>query len=97
MDAANLLLSATAGAMIVVSGGLYALLLALGRLHRRALLTRAAAAAYVVLVAFVLVLAGSLELTPAWYIVCVVMLAGYGLAPKAIWHLTDATHGSDAE
>jgi len=98
MSAADLLLSVFAGAMVVVSGGLYALFLALGRLRSSRRLAALATAAYVALVVFAFVLATSLELTPGWYAVVVVMLAGYWLAPKAIWHLTAATHaGSHGE
>jgi len=92
MGAADLLLSALAGAMVVVSGGLYALFLALGRLRPSRRLAALATGAYVALVAFAFLLAVSLKLTPAWYAVIAVMLAGYWLAPKAIWHLTAATH-----
>jgi hypothetical protein len=86
------MLSAFAGAMIVVSGGLYALLLALSRLRRSRRLAGAAAGAYRALVLFVCLLADRLALTQAWNIVLAVMLAGYLVAPHAIWHLTRATH-----
>lgn len=92
MNAADLLLSAFAGAMVVISGGLYALLLALARLRGSLQLGRAAACAYAVLVVFALVLADRLELERGWFAVIAVMLVGYLLAPRAIWRLTEGTH-----
>ena len=85
-------MSTLAGAMVVVCGGLYALFLAFSRLRGSRHLARFAALAYAALVVFAFLLAASLALTPAWYAVIAVMLAGYWLAPKAIWHLTAATH-----
>ena len=96
MNAADLLVSAIAGALIVVSGGLYALFLALGRLRGSKTLARISHAAYLILAVSVLVLADRLSLSAPWYVIVVVMLVGYWLAPKAIWHLTDATHASEA-
>lgn len=97
MDPSDLMLSAFAGAMIVVTGGLYALLLAFARLRRSRQLAVAAAGAYLALVLFVLLLADRLALEQAWNIVIAVMLAGYLVAPHAIWHLTDATHGHSTD
>jgi len=96
MNAADLLVSVIAGALVVISGGLYALFLALGRLRGSRLLQRISNAAYLILVFSVLVLADRLDLSALWYVVVVAMLAGYWLAPKAIWHLTAATHAPDA-
>ena len=92
MSAADLLLSAVAGALVVISGGLYALFLAFARLRGSKTLARLSIAAYLVLVVCAYVLAQRLELSSAWYAVIAVMLLGYWLAPKAIWHLTAATH-----
>ncbi len=97
MNPDDLLQSALAGALIVVSGGLYALLLALGRLRDCKRLARAAAVAYLMLVVCVVLLADGLGLGQGWYIVIGIMLAGYGLAPKAIWHLTEATHRGERQ
>jgi uncharacterized membrane protein YfcA len=95
MSATNLLLSTASGALIVISGGLYALLLALGRLRRSRAMRLGAAAAYAAMAGFVFLLAAQLSLYRAWYLVVLVVLAGYLLAPKAIWHLTEATHRSE--
>ena len=92
MNADDLLLAAIAGALVVVSGGLYSLFLALGRLRRSRRLRMLAVAAFLMLVICSFVLADSLSLAAGWYAVIGVMLIGYWLAPKAIWHLTAATH-----
>lgn len=95
MNATNLLVGVLSGALVVISGGTYALFLALGRLRGSKILMRLSSAAYLVLVVSVLVLADSLALSMAWYFVVVVMLAGYWLLPKAIWHLSAATHSPE--
>ena len=96
MSAADLLLSVIAGALVVISGGLYALFMAFARLRASRRLAQLSAASYVALVVCTFVLAESLALSAAWYAVIVVMLAGYWLAPRAIWHLTEATHAAGA-
>jgi hypothetical protein len=96
MNAADLLLSVIAGALVVISGGLYALLLAFARLRASKHLARLSLAAYFILVVCAFSLAESLALSAAWYVVIAVMLFGYWLAPKAIWHLTVATHAPEA-
>jgi len=94
VSAGGILLSAGAAAAVVVCGGLYALLLALGRLHGSVLLARASLVAYGLLVVSTFVLADALGLSGAWLAVIAVMLVGYLLAPSAIWHLTAATHAA---
>ncbi|HEY5623579.1 MAG TPA: hypothetical protein VIV14_07440 [Gammaproteobacteria bacterium] len=92
MNGVDLLLGAIAGAMIVISGGLYALLLALGRLRESRRLETLSNFAYLVLALFVVVLAESLALERSWYPVVAVMLVGYLVAPRCIWRLTQSTH-----
>jgi hypothetical protein len=97
MDAADMLVGALTGAMVVVSGALYALFLAIARLRASRALARLSVAAYLVLVVCALLLSSSLALSPIWYVVVAVMLAGYWLAPRAIWRLTEATHAPEEE
>ena len=97
MNAANLLMGALTGAMVVISGALYALFLAFARLRASRALARLSVAAYLVLVVCALLLSRSLALSPIWYVVVAVMLAGYWMAPRAIWHLTEATHAPAEE
>jgi hypothetical protein len=86
------LLSTVAAALIVVSGALYALFFALGRLYESARLGRIAWVAYGALVIWTLLLADTLKLGGGWLLIIVVVLIGYLLAPMAIWHLSRATH-----
>jgi len=81
--------------MVVISGGLYALFLAFAQLRGSKKLARLSDAAFGVLVVCALILADSLALSFSWYGVIVVMLAGYWLAPKAIWRMTEATHAQE--
>ncbi len=89
----DLLLGALSGAFIVVSGALYALLFALGRLRDSRVLMFGAYLSYGILVGFSLLLLHALTLEGFWIAVVVVMLAGYFLTPRAIWHLCVGTHG----
>jgi hypothetical protein len=96
VDGAGILLGAVAAASVVVSGALYALFFALGRLHSSALFSRVAAIAYGCLVVSSLLVVRSMNLHGGWLWIVALMLAGYLLAPFAIWHLSAATHaGAD--
>jgi len=97
LDGGEILLSAMAAASVVVSGAVYALFFALGRLHSSRILGRIAWIAYVFVVASTLLLARSMDLRGAWLWVVAVMLIGYLLAPHAIWHLSSATHAGTDE
>ncbi len=96
MQGGELLLAALSGAFIVLSGALYALLFALGKLGKSRLLIRAAYLAYAVLVLCSLLLARVLRLEGSWMLVIIAMLIGYLLAPAAIWRLCVGTHGEMA-
>jgi hypothetical protein len=84
-------------AMVVVAGALYALLFAYARVKQRPRLMPLAYAAYLGLVASVLVLAtvANLLANAFWTLIVVVMLIGYLLAPHAIWHLCVGTHAHE--
>jgi len=94
MPKEDLLLGALSGAFIVVFGGLYALLFALGRLRSSRALTAGAYIAYGLLAVFSLLLLGALNLQGIWTAVILIMLAGYFLAPRAIWNLCLGTHSN---
>jgi hypothetical protein len=81
-------------AMVILLGAIYALLFAFSRLRRMPRLMPAAYIAYGGLFISTLVLARPTHLlnSPVWAAVVVLMLAGYLLAPHAIWHLCTATH-----
>jgi len=87
-----LLAAALSGAFIVLSGAGYALLFAVARLFEKPGLMPAAYGCYLVLVGCAVVLAGTLSLAGAWWLLVALMLVGYLFAPHAIWHLSVATH-----
>ncbi len=84
-------------AMVIVLGALYALLFACSRLKRIPRLMQAAYLAYGGLFICALVLARATHLfnSPWWATIVVLMLAGYLLAPHAIWHLCTGTHSAE--
>jgi hypothetical protein len=84
-------------AMVIMSGGLYALLFAYARVRNRPRLMPLAYAAYLGLFASVLALAYAANLLNHgfWIGIVLLMLVGYLLAPHAIWHLCVGTHRDD--
>ncbi|TNF57673.1 MAG: hypothetical protein EP308_01865 [Burkholderiales bacterium] len=86
-------------AMVIMTGGLYALLFAYARLRHRARLMWMAYAAYLGLVASVVTLAAAANLfgSTFWITIVALMLIGYLLAPHAIWHLCVGTHRDEAD
>ena len=81
-------------AMVIMTGGLYALLFAYARIKRRPGFLWLAYASYAALVAAVLTLAAAANLfgSAFWVTIVALMLVGYLLAPHAIWHLCVGTH-----
>lgn len=86
-------------AMVIMTGGLYALLFAYSRLKRRPRLMPLAYAAYLGLFVSVLALAVAANLfhSAFWTVIVLLMLVGYLLAPHAIWHLCVGTHAHEDE
>ena len=85
-----------AGAAIVLMGASYALFFALGRLHASRAMLWASFLSYLLLIASVVVLVDAFALGGFWILVTAVMLVGYFLLPRAIWHLCVGTHAEDA-
>jgi hypothetical protein len=85
-----------AGAAIVLMGASYALFFVLGRLHASRAMRWASLLSYVLLILSVVVLADSFALSGFWILVTAVMLVGYFLLPRVIWHLCVGTHAGDA-
>lgn len=81
-------------AMVIMTGGLYALLFAYARIKRRPSLMWMAYVAYVGLAISVATLASAANLfgSTFWITIVALMLIGYLLAPHAIWHLCVGTH-----
>ena len=92
----HIMAAAIAGAMIILFGAIYALVFALSRLQRRPGLMLWAYLAYAVLVAAVVVLTETLNLSGFWQAVSAVMVVGYFVAPRLIWHLCAGTHVAEA-
>jgi uncharacterized membrane protein len=84
-------------AMVIMTGALYALLFAYARVKRRPRVMPLAYAAYLGLLASVLMLAtvANLFANGFWTFIVVLMLVGYLLAPHAIWHLCVGTHAQE--
>lgn len=81
-------------AMVIMAGGLYALLFAYARIKGRPRLMPLAYTAYLGLFVSVLTLAFAANLFNSgfWTVIVLLMLIGYLLAPHAIWHLCVGTH-----
>lgn len=81
-------------AMVILTGGLYALLFAYARVKGRPRLLPLAYASYTGLFASVMALASATNLFnhAFWIGIVLLMLVGYLLAPHAIWHLCVGTH-----
>lgn len=84
-------------AMVILTGGAYALLFAWSRVKKRPRILPLAYAAYIGLVVAVLFLATAANLlnSPFWITVVALMLLGYLVAPHGIWHLCVGTHAAE--
>ena len=85
-----------AGAAIVLMGASYALFFALGRLHQSRSMSVASLVSYLLLAAATYIFADALALSGVWILVITVMLVGYFLLPRAIWHLCVGTHAGES-
>lgn len=85
-------------AMVILTGGLYALLFAYSRVKSRPGLMPLAYASYIGLFISVLTLAYAANLLNHgfWVAIVILMLVGYLLAPHVIWHLCVGTHQDEA-
>lgn len=95
----NFFITFFSAAMVIMTGGLYALLFAYGRIKHRPALMGAAYVSYAALVASVIVLAYAANLfnSAFWITIVALMLVGYLLAPHAIWHLCVGTHAHETD
>jgi len=83
------------GAMVIMSGALYALLFAWSRLQSKPWMMGLAYLSYLALFVSVMVLGNAAHLYGFWWWLVVAMLLGYLLAPHGIWKLCVATHAVD--
>lgn len=91
----NMFIVFVISAAIVMSGLLYGLLFLFARMRRQTWLLLFAYAMFVVLAASVFMLVEAMRLDGLWQLLAACMLAGYLLAPRAIWRLCVATHAED--
>ena len=96
MQVEQILLGTIAAGLIVMFGGGYAGLLALGRLRDSRQLVWSAYACYAGLVVSSWMLASALALDGRWRALIPLLLFGYLVAPQAIWKLCVATHADNA-
>lgn len=84
-------------AMVIVCGGLYALLFAYARLKNAPRLMPMAYLAYIGLFVSAMFLADAANLfnNPFWTAIIVLMVLGYLVAPHGIWHLCVRTHEAE--
>lgn len=84
-------------ASVILFGATYALLFAWSRVKNRPRILPLAYLAYLGLFVSVLVLAFAANLfnNTFWTVIVLLMLAGYLLAPHAIWHLCVGTHADE--
>jgi NhaP-type Na+/H+ or K+/H+ antiporter len=83
------------GALVIVFGALYALLLAWGRLKDSRPFIAAAYLFYAMLVAAVFFLSETMHFSGFWNLITVTMLLGYLAAPHGIWVLCRDTHSHE--
>lgn len=86
-------------AMVILTGGTYAMLFAYARIKRRPGLMWLAYLAYAGLAVSVATLASAANLLGStfWITIVALMLVGYLLAPHAIWHLCVGTHKDESD
>lgn len=84
-------------AMVILMGAAYALLFTFAKLKKRKLFSVSAYLAYGLLAISVMFLSDALNLHGFWQSLVWLMLAGYLLAPHAIWHLCRGTHDSSLQ
>jgi hypothetical protein len=96
---ANFFIVFFSAASVILFGASYALLFAWSRVKARPRLMPLAYAAYVGLFVSVLTLAFAANLfhNGFWTFIVLLMLAGYLVAPHAIWHLCVGTHADNGE
>ena len=95
--AQHIMLATMAGAMVIMFGAIYALLFAWSRTKKYPSLMIGAYFSYLLLAIATATLAYTLNLSGFWFVIVLVMLVGYFLAPHGIWYLCVGTHKSEAE
>ncbi len=97
VDLKDFLLTFFVSAGVILSGACYALFYAWGRLRARPAFLRGALLAYLVLAVCTLTLMQTAHLEGYWRTITLLMLAGYYIAPRAIFRLCHVTHADEHE
>jgi apolipoprotein N-acyltransferase len=92
----GILSGALSAAAIVLFAAAYAGFFAAGRMTGRSVWRKLSYVAYALVVAAAVVYARALQLHGYWWALIGIFLAGYALAPRAIWRLCVGTHGRAA-
>ena len=95
--AQHIMLATMAGAMVIMFGAIYALLFAWSKTKKFPQLMIGAYFSYLLFAISTAIMAYTLNLTGFWFVIVVVMLIGYLLAPHGIWYLCVGTHKSEVE
>jgi hypothetical protein len=86
---------ALAASSLILCAAAYAGFFSLGRLTGRAIWRRLSYAAYALVIGSTALFAYALRIDGYWWVLIAILLAGYALAPRAIWRLCIATHAQD--
>lgn len=92
VDVRQIALAAIISGSLIFFGAAYAVFYALGRLSRRRPFLVYAHAFYAALVLATIGLAAVLHLSGIWFLLVVLLLAGYLLVPRFIWRLSVEVH-----
>ena len=92
VEVQQIALAAILGGAIIFFGAVYAVFYALSKLRSERRLSSFAYLAYVCLVIVTVGIAQVLNLNGWWLALIVVLLVGYFIAPRFIWHLSEAVH-----
>jgi hypothetical protein len=94
-QAPAILSGALAASALILCAAAYAGFFSLGRLTGRAIWRRLSYAAYALVIGSTALFAYALRIDGYWWVLIAILLAGYALAPRAIWRLCTATHAGD--
>lgn len=99
VELADFFVTFFSAAMVILCGGLYALLFAFARVKNAPRLMPLAYASYLGLAVSAILLANAANLfnSTFWTLVVLLMLVGYLVAPHGIWHLCVRTHEHEHE
>ena len=84
----EMILSSISAALIVIFAASYAIFYAFSQLRKKQALLYLSYACFSCLIIATITLVNFLDLTGRWEILMMIMLFGYWITPKIIWHLS---------